>query len=46
MREFDGDIEEPKDLDNEPDDGFDTSAFDKTALCKLDAIFGNKLALR
>lgn len=46
MREFDGDIEEPNDLDNEPDDGFDTSAFDKTALCKLDAIFGNKLALR
>ena len=46
MREFDGDIEEPKDLDDEPDDGFDTSAFDKTALCKLDAIFGDKLALR
>ena len=46
MREFDGDIEEPNDLDDEPDDGFDTSAFDKTALCKLDAIFGNKLALR
>ena len=46
MREFDGDIEEPKDLDNEPDDGFDTSAFDKTALCKLDEIFGEKLILR
>lgn len=46
MREFDGDIEEPNDLDDEPDDGFDTSAFDKTALCKLDAIFGDKLALR
>lgn len=46
MREFDGDIEEPKDLDDEPDDGLDTSAFDKTALCKLDAIFGDKLALR
>ena len=46
MREFDGDIEEPKDLDNEPDDGFDTSAFDKTALCKLDAIFGDKLSVR
>lgn len=46
MREFDGDIEEPQDLDNEPDDGFDTSAFDKTVLCKLDAIFGDKLALR
>lgn len=46
MREFDGDIEEPQDLDNEPDDGFDTSAFDKTVLCKLEAIFGDKLALR
>lgn len=46
MREFDGDIEEPKDLDGEPDDGFDTSAFDKTALCKLDEIFGDKLTLR
>ncbi len=46
MREFDGDIEEPKELDGEPDDGFDTSAFDKTVLCKLDAIFGDKLALR
>lgn len=46
MREFDGDIEEPNDLDDEPDDRFDTSAFDKTALRKLDAIFGNKLALR
>ena len=46
MREFDGDIEEPKDLDDEPDDRFDTSAFDKTVLCKLDAIFGDKLALR
>ena len=43
MREFDGDIEEPQDLDNEPDDGFDTSAFDKTALAILDAIFGEKL---
>ena len=46
MREFDGDIEEPKDLDDEPDNGFDTSAFDKTVLCKLDAIFGDKLTLR
>lgn len=46
MRKFDGDIEEPKDLDDEPDDRFDTSAFDKTALCKLDEIFGDKLALR
>ena len=46
MREFDGDIEEPKDLDDEPDNGFDTSAFDKSALCKLDAIFGDKLTVR
>ena len=46
MREFDGDIEEPNDLDDEPDDGFDASAFDKTALCKLDAIFGDKLTVR
>ena len=46
MREFDGDIEEPRDLDNEPDNGFDTSAFDKSALCKLDEIFGEKLILR
>lgn len=46
MREFDGDMEEPKDLDDEPDNGFDTSAFDKTTLCKLDEIFGNKLTLR
>ena len=42
MREFDGDIEEPKDLD----DGIDTSAFDKDALCKLDEMFGDKLTLR
>ena len=42
MREFDGDIEEPKDLD----DGIDTSAFDKNALCKLDEMFGDKLTLR
>ena len=42
MREFDGDIEEPKDLD----DNFDTSAFDKDALCKLDEMFGDKLTLR
>lgn len=46
MREFDGDIEEPQDIDNEPEDSFDTTAFDKTALCKLDAIFGDKLTLR
>ena len=46
MRKFDGDIKEPKGIDDEPDDGFDTSAFDKTTLCKLDAIFGDKLALR
>ena len=42
MREFDGDIEEPKDLD----DDIDTSAFDKDSLCKLDEMFGDKLTLR
>ena len=42
MREFDGDIEEPKDLD----DDIDTSAFDKDALCKLDEMFGDKMTLR
>lgn len=42
MREFDGDIEEPKDLDDE----LDTSAFDKTALAILDGIFGNKITVR
>lgn len=46
MREFDGDIEEPQDIDDEPKDLFDATAFDKTALCKLDAIFGDKLTLR
>ena len=46
MREFDGDIEEPQNLDDEPDDGFDASAFNKTAICKLDEIFGDKLTLR
>ena len=46
MRKFDGDIEEPKDIDDELGDNLDTSAFDKTALCKLDAIFGDKLTLR
>ena len=46
MREFDGDIEEPQDIDDEPEESFDTTAFDKTALCKLDAIFGDKLTLR
>lgn len=46
MREFDGDIEEPNDLDDKPDDGFNASAFDKMALCKLDEIFGEKLILR
>lgn len=46
MRKFDGDIEEPKDIDDELGDRFDTSAFDKTALCKLDAIFGDKLSVR
>lgn len=42
MRAFDGDIEEPKDLDYE----LDTSAFDKTALAILDGIFGNKITVR
>ena len=42
MREFDGDIEEPKDLD----DDIDTSAFDKDALCKLDEMFGDKMTVR
>ena len=42
MREFDGDIEEPKDLD----DDIDTAAFDKDALCKLDEMFGDKITLR
>ena len=42
MREFDGDIEEPKDID----DDIDASAFDKDALCKLDEMFGDKLTLR
>ena len=42
MCEFDGDIEEPKELD----DDFDTSAFDKNALCKLDEMFGDKITLR
>ena len=46
MREFNGDIEEPQDIDDEPKDLFDATAFDKTALCKLDAIFGDKLTLR
>lgn len=46
MREFDGDIEEPQNLDDEPEDGFDASAFDKTAVAILDAIFGEKLILR
>lgn len=42
MREFDGDIEEPKDLN----DDIDTSAFDKTALAVLDGIFGDKITVR
>lgn len=46
MREFDGDIEEPNDLDDEPDDGFDASAFDKTAVVALVEIFGDKLSVR
>lgn len=42
MREFDGDIEEPKDLD----DDIDAAAFDKNALCKLDEMFGDKITVR
>lgn len=42
MRAFDGDIEEPKDLDYE----LDTSAFDKTALAILDGIFGKEITVR
>ena len=42
MREFDGDIEEPKGLD----DDIDTSAFDKTALAVLDGIFGKEITVR
>ena len=42
MREFDGDIDESKDLD----DDIDASAFDKDALCKLDKMFGDKMTLR
>lgn len=42
MRAFDGDIEEPKDLDYE----LDTSAFDKTALAVLDGIFGKEITVR
>lgn len=44
MRKFDGDIEEPKDLDNDYE--LDTSAFDTNALAALDAIFGDKIILR
>ena len=46
MREFDGDIEEPQNLDDEPEDGFDASAFDKTAVVTLVEIFGDKLSVR
>ena len=46
MREFDGDIEEPQNLDDEPKDGFDASAFDKTAVVALVEIFGDKLSVR
>ena len=46
MREFDGDIEEPQDIDDKPEDLFDATAFDKNALCKLDVIFENKLTVR
>ena len=46
--EWDLDIlsEELQDIDDEPEDLFDTTAFDKTALCKLDEIFGETLNLR
>lgn len=46
MREFDGDIEEPQNLDDEPEYGFDASAFDKTAVVALVEIFGDKLSVR
>lgn len=46
MREFDGDIEEPQNFDDEPEDGFDASAFDKTAVVALVEIFGDKLSVR
>lgn len=46
MREFDGDIEEPQNLDDEPEDGFNASAFDKTAVVALVEIFGDKLSVR
>lgn len=46
MREFDGDIEEPQDIDDEPEDSFDTTAFDKTAVVTLVEIFGDKLSVR
>lgn len=46
MREFDGDIEEPQNLDDEPEDGFDASAFDKKAVVALVEIFGDKLSVR
>lgn len=42
MREFDGDIEEPKDFVEE----LDTSAFNKTALAALNGIFGKEITVR
>lgn len=44
MRKFDGDIEEPKDIENDYE--LDTSAFDTNELAALDAIFGDKIILR
>lgn len=46
MQEFDGDIEEPKDIDDTSEDPLDPTAFDKTALAALKTIFGDKLAMR
>ncbi len=42
MREFDGDVEEPDFLDDEPD----ISAFDTEALAVLDEMFGKEITLR
>lgn len=42
MREFDGDVEEPDLVDDEPD----ISAFDTEALAVLDEMFGNEITLR
>lgn len=44
MREFDGDIEEPDFVDDEPD--LDLTAFDTEALAALDELLGNEITLR